>query len=171
MVPLGVRIAAFFSVPMVVATSASAEEKKKAAPPQSRQSRVMFAIGKRTRRGHAAWSQIDPKATLGRSALLTSVRTFGSARSGPLADLDDGVSVAGQHARACDQSMFSMRSRAFAHPPQVNLAGRNLADHDGGPRSRRRGAFRLSVLGALVWTLGDPVACLMLCISASAAVL
>src|SRR6266568_7713127 len=23
-----------------------------------------------------------------------------------------------QHARACDQSMFSMRSRAFAHPPQ-----------------------------------------------------
>src|SRR6266851_10041929 len=40
--------------------------------------------------GHAAWSQIDPKATLGRSALLTSVRTFGSARSGPLADLDDG---------------------------------------------------------------------------------
>jgi hypothetical protein len=44
MVPLGVRIAAFFSVPMVVATSASAEEKKKAAPPQSRQSRVMFAI-------------------------------------------------------------------------------------------------------------------------------
>ena len=53
MVPLGVRIAAFFSVPMVVATSASAEEKKKAAPPQSRQSRVMFAIGKRTRRGHA----------------------------------------------------------------------------------------------------------------------
>jgi hypothetical protein len=62
MVPLGVRIAAFFSVPMVVATSASAEEKKKAAPPQSRQSRVMFAIGKRTRRGHAAWSQIDPKA-------------------------------------------------------------------------------------------------------------
>ena len=118
MVPLGVRTAAFFGVPMVVATSASAEEKKKAAPPQSRQSRVMFAIGKRTRRGHAAWSQIDPKATLGRSALLTSVRTFGSARSGPLADLDDGVSVAGQHARACDQSMFSMRSRAFAHPPQ-----------------------------------------------------
>ena len=90
MVPLGVRTAAFFGVPMVVATSASAEEKKKAVPPQSRQSRVMFAIGKRTRRGHAAWSQIDPKATLGRSALLTSVRTFGSARSGPLADLDDG---------------------------------------------------------------------------------
>ena len=30
MFPLGVRIAAFFSVPMVVATSASAEEKKKA---------------------------------------------------------------------------------------------------------------------------------------------
>jgi len=44
MFPLGVRIAAFLSVPMVVATSASAEEKKKAAPPQSRQSSVMFAI-------------------------------------------------------------------------------------------------------------------------------
>ena len=28
------------------------------------------------------------------------------------------VSAAGQHARACDQSMFSMRSRAFAYPPQ-----------------------------------------------------
>ena len=25
-------------------------------------------------------------------------------------------SAAGRHARACDQSMFSMRSRAFAHP-------------------------------------------------------
>jgi hypothetical protein len=33
MFPLGVRIAAFLSVPMVAATSASAEEKKKAAPP------------------------------------------------------------------------------------------------------------------------------------------
>jgi hypothetical protein len=42
MIPLGVRIAAFLSVPMVAATSASAEEKKKAAPPQSRQSSVMF---------------------------------------------------------------------------------------------------------------------------------
>jgi hypothetical protein len=29
MIPLGVRIAAFLSVPMVAATSASAEEKKK----------------------------------------------------------------------------------------------------------------------------------------------
>jgi hypothetical protein len=28
------------------------------------------------------------------------------------------VSAAGQHARARDQSMFSMRSRAFVHPPQ-----------------------------------------------------
>jgi len=44
MIPLGVRIAAFLSVPMVAATSASAEEKKKGAPPQSRQSSVMFAI-------------------------------------------------------------------------------------------------------------------------------
>jgi hypothetical protein len=44
MIPLGVRIAAFLSVPMVAATSASAEEKKKAAPPQLRQSSVMFAI-------------------------------------------------------------------------------------------------------------------------------
>jgi hypothetical protein len=33
MFPLGVCIAAFLSVPMVAATSASAEEKKKAAPP------------------------------------------------------------------------------------------------------------------------------------------
>jgi hypothetical protein len=44
MFPLGVRIAAFLSVPMVAATRASAEEKKKVAPPQSRQSSVMFAI-------------------------------------------------------------------------------------------------------------------------------
>ena len=44
MLPFGVRIAAFLSVPMVAATSASAEEKKKVAPPQSRQSSVMFAI-------------------------------------------------------------------------------------------------------------------------------
>ena len=44
MIPLGVRIAAFLSVRMVAATSASAEEKKKVAPPQSRQSSVMFAI-------------------------------------------------------------------------------------------------------------------------------
>ena len=72
-------------------SSASAEEKKKVAPPQSRQSSVCsLLIGKRTSRGHAAWSQIAPKATLGRSALLTSVRACGSARSGPFADLDDG---------------------------------------------------------------------------------
>src|SRR5258705_8209914 len=36
MLPFGVRIAAFLSVPMVAATSASDEEKKKVAPPQSR---------------------------------------------------------------------------------------------------------------------------------------
>jgi hypothetical protein len=46
MIPLGVRIAAFLSVPMVAATSASAEEKKKVAPPQSRQSgRVWVSFG------------------------------------------------------------------------------------------------------------------------------
>src|SRR5258707_895293 len=36
-------------------------------------------------------------------------------RDGGVGDRREG-SAAGQHARACDQSMFSMRSRAFAHP-------------------------------------------------------
>jgi len=43
MIPLCVRIAAFLSVPMVAATSASAEEKKKAAPRQ-RQHSVVFLV-------------------------------------------------------------------------------------------------------------------------------
>src|SRR5216684_1579215 len=37
------------------------------------------------------------------------------------------VSAAGQHARACDQSMFSMRSRASAHPPQRSRGRPNSA--------------------------------------------
>src|SRR2546429_7346562 len=51
------------------------------------------------------WTQ----SRLSRPTLLTSVRTFGSARSGPLADLAMVVPAAGPHARACDQSIFSMR--------------------------------------------------------------
>jgi hypothetical protein len=49
MIPLGVRIAAFLSVIMVAATSASAEQKKKGAPPQSRQSSVMWPFVELTR--------------------------------------------------------------------------------------------------------------------------
>jgi hypothetical protein len=52
------------------------------------------------------------RPTLVRPALLTSVRTCGSARSGPLRTYRIVVSAAGQHALACDQLM---RSWAFPH--------------------------------------------------------
>jgi hypothetical protein len=61
---------------------------------------------------------VTPKPTLaGRSAhvsadiRLSAIRTSCRPRRW-------WFSAAGQHARACDQSMFSMRSRAFAHAPQ-----------------------------------------------------